>query len=214
MVLLNWMYVVRLFNRNALSQVLHRHSLSNLTMQLLDICRATAKPLWSVTGEIDAEPLVCDNVQRLCIVYFRYSAEPFVVPPLFWAQLSISWVPVSQFVCARLLVNSAEIWVMASVQLKERLWVCRQTSSPFLNRPSSSKSRVPTAALRCLRGASWSQLFRLWRASGPLSCLFPSWAPHPSANHRQYNPHKIWQHLSVSLIQQVSDVWPFETGMC
>lgn len=180
MVFLNWMYVVRLLNRNALSQVLHSHILSNLTVQLLDICCATAKPLLSVTGEIDAKPLVCDNVQRLCIVCFRYSAEPPIFSLLFSAQLSISWEPVSQFLCAQLFVNSAEIWVMASVRLKEHLWVCRQTSSPLpqqaflIKKPESQK-----AALRCLHGPSWSQLFRLWRASGPLSCLFPSWAPPP-----------------------------------
>lgn len=77
------MYVVRLLNRNALSQVLHSCSVPNLAMQLLDICCATAKPLLSVTGEIDAEPLVCDNVQRLCIATSRYSAEPPIVSLLF-----------------------------------------------------------------------------------------------------------------------------------
>lgn len=120
-VFLNWMYVVRLFNRNALSQVQPGHSVSNLTMQLLDGCCATAKPLLSVTGEIDAEQLDCDNVQQLCIVCWRYSAEAPIASLLFWAQLSISWVPVSQFLCAQLFVNSAEIWVMASAQLKEQL---------------------------------------------------------------------------------------------
>lgn len=77
------MYVVRLLNRNALSQVLHSRSGPNLAMQLLDICCVTAKPLLSVTGEIDAEPLVCDNVQRLCVVTSRYSAEPPIVSLLF-----------------------------------------------------------------------------------------------------------------------------------
>lgn len=42
-----------------------------------------------------------------------------------------------------------------------------------------SSLSVPEAVLCGLDGPSRSQLFRLLRTLGPLSCLFPSWAPVP-----------------------------------
>lgn len=74
------MYVVRLLNRNAQSQVLHSQALSNLTTlaasdsitghagYLFCNCRL----LLNVTAELDGEPLTRDNAQQLCIVLFRY----------------------------------------------------------------------------------------------------------------------------------------------
>lgn len=154
---------------------------SNLIVQLLDICCATAKAVDE--GEMDVEILACDNVRQLCIVCPRYRMQPPIVSRLFWAQLYISWVPVSEVFCAQLFVNSVEIWVMVSTRRKEQLWVRAQNLSPLLNTLSSSKSRAPEVALCCLHGPSLVSAFQAFRTLGPLSCL------PPSANHLQYSPH-------------------------
>lgn len=62
-----------------------------------------------------------------------------------------------------------------------------------------SSLNVPEAVLRGLDGPSPSQLFRLLRPLGPLSCLFPSWAPVPVlTSGRPPPPQELTASVSVS----------------
>lgn len=108
------------------------------------------------------------NLLSFLFFYFEHSC-------LLAASLSLFSFP-----CSQHFINSVEIRVMASAQLKEQLRVCRQISSPLLIRLSSSKSRSPRGCSTLPARALVVSAVRALESVGPTQLSVPVLTPQRS----------------------------------
>lgn len=145
-------------------------TLSNLNLTtaryLLGNCKTVVERWTSET----LKTLVCDSVQRLCVVFLdtETSSSPF-----FFVYFENSCLG-AKCLCEPLFFPQRSAFCQ----------LCGDLGNAFhegtgRSVQTYSSLHVPEAVLCGLDGLSRSQLFRLLRPLGPLSCLFPSWAPVP-----------------------------------
>lgn len=121
-------------------------TLSNLNLTTARYLLGNCKTVFERWTSETLKTLVCDSVQRLCVVFLDMARNLLLSFFFVYFQNDLG--------------NGFHEGTGRSVQ-------------------TYSSLSVPEAVLCGLDGPSWSQLFRLLRTLGPLSCLFPSWAPFP-----------------------------------